>query len=398
MIYNLSIIRNLFITASMFILTSCSDVNLSGKSSPDLTIKKVGFLTNYNDPGIKIIADKLRHSESTLTHILVLGDSHIAADFFTGTLRHQFQRKYGNGGIGFISALRIPGNRYDNVHFEKTTGWKLIHSRNSRKKDFPFGGSIAFPTLHNNKVQIVLSADDMFSVARILYRTSGDSVVHFQNQTLRLRNTDGHWRFTDPVYVPSSFSFSADRNQRPEFAGIWLTAMHSQGVIVSSLGINGAQISMLDRWEKNWVDTLAQIKPDMVILAYGTNEAFSSDISVRHYQETLIRQIRAIRQANPDVAVLLIGPGSSIRNKNMSECMQRQPVSLKKIISVQKEVSGREHTLFWDWFSWMGGDCSVDRWTHQGKAAKDRIHLTPEGYRESALSLWNEFQEIIRYK
>ena len=34
--------------------------------------------------------------------ILQIGDSHTAADYFTGELRQKLQARYGNGGVGYL--------------------------------------------------------------------------------------------------------------------------------------------------------------------------------------------------------------------------------------------------------------------------------------------------------
>src|SRR5580693_9169708 len=36
--------------------------------------------------------------------ILQIGDSHTAADYFTGELRQKLQARYGNGGVGYLDA------------------------------------------------------------------------------------------------------------------------------------------------------------------------------------------------------------------------------------------------------------------------------------------------------
>ena len=58
-------------------------------------------LTNYGDPNLSRLAHRLR-DPSARVHIVQIGDSHTAADFFSGTLRDKFQARYGNAGIGFV--------------------------------------------------------------------------------------------------------------------------------------------------------------------------------------------------------------------------------------------------------------------------------------------------------
>ncbi|TOL42578.1 hypothetical protein CGH97_26100, partial [Vibrio parahaemolyticus] len=69
--------------------------------------------------------------------------------------------------------------------------------------------------------------------------------------------------------------------------GGWLVRSQKPGVMLSALGINGATLSMVDKWQPQWSETLAQLSPDMVILAYGTNEAFNDTLDLAAYEQNL---------------------------------------------------------------------------------------------------------------
>ncbi|QMR43209.1 hypothetical protein HV331_26565 (plasmid) [Klebsiella aerogenes] len=336
------------------------------------------------------MAKKLKNSASELTHIVVIGDSHTAADFLSGQIRAQLQNQFGNGGVGFISPLAVPGNRYSNVRFSKASGWTMENSRRKQNSFFTLGGNIATPVTPNNLAHVSLTDGEVTTQVKALYRAREQGVLTLQNQTVALGDTQGQWRLSDPTTVPATFSVSASGNGI-QLGGFWLTAPKRHGVIVSALGINGAQISMADKWPADWAGVLSQLHPDLVVLAYGTNEAFNTNLSLDEYRQTLRRQIDKIRQSSPEAVIMLIGPGSSIKNKSGSGCAQRQSPLLEPIIEIQKEVARSEHTLFWNWFDFMGGACSIERWSAQGLARPDLIHLSAEGYRQSANGFWRAF-------
>ena len=168
------------------------------------------------------------------------------------------------------------------------------------------------------------------------------------------------------------------------------------GMVLSAAGINGAQLSMLNKWQATWRDTLAQLQPDMVILAYGTNEAFNNDLDIAAYRALLTEQIRALRNQLPESVIMLVGPGSSIMHKQASRCADREPANLSAVNSTQRDVARQEHVLFWDWYGFMGGACSIDNWAARGLAKNDRVHLTPEGYQASADALWQQLSNLLR--
>lgn len=107
--------------------------------------------------------------------------------------------------------------------------------------------------------------------------------------------------------------------------------------MLSALGINGATINMMDKWGAQWSKTLGQLHPDMVILAYGTNEAFNDTFDLVAYRQLLVEKIRQIRQQAPNSAILLIGPSDSIKNKDASDCRSQQPQWLTDIIRIQRK-------------------------------------------------------------
>lgn len=173
--------------------------------------------------------------------------------------------------------------------------------------------------------------------------------------------------------------------------------MRSQkpGVMLSALGLNGATLSMADKWQPQWSETLAQMSPDMVILAYGTNEAFNDTLDLAAYEQNLRAKIRLIRQQMPNSVILLIGPNDSLKFNNAASCQAQMPVNLTSVIQIQKTVAAQENTLFWDWQAFMGGPCSIRTWAAQDLARPDNVHLSVEGYKKSAQGLYSQLSQIL---
>ncbi|MBJ9294341.1 SGNH/GDSL hydrolase family protein [Citrobacter werkmanii] len=377
-------------------LSACNDNASLQKGTAEVNAMQAGKLTDYGESHLPRLAEKLRHSQSELTHIVFLGDSHTAADFFSGSLRQHFQSVYGDGGAGFISPMAVPGNRYSNVYFQNTYGLKLITSRRDKNPDFTLGGNIVTPVSSNNGAQVVVRAPQGRELVQALYASPSAGQWSVNGAKYALAATGNGWAFSQPVTVGSTFGWSMSTSTPTALAGLMLTSTNGHGVVLSALGINGAQVSMLDKWQNNWGGVLKQLAPDMVILAYGTNEAFNTGLSLEAYRQTLQRQIETIRQSTPDAAILLIGPGSSIMHKQEQGCAQRQPALLQPIIAVQQQVARQERALFWNWFDFMGGDCAIERWAAQGKARPDLIHLASAGYQESANALFGDLSAALK--
>ncbi|MZG21256.1 hypothetical protein F6X50_05400 [Dickeya dianthicola] len=385
------------ITICLIQLTSCSRGNHNFPQTATFPVAGANAfqLIDYGDPGLQQLKRKLSHSYHEKIHILQLGDSHTASDFFSGQLRRHFKQQYGDGGVGFISPLAISGNRFDNVLFSTAKGWDMITSRKTSNAGFTLGGNIATPRQDNNDAQLVVRDTDSTFSMQALYRNQANGKIQIQNQTVVLPGSQSRWVLSQPVTVQSPVRYSLSPSGGSQLAGWLLSSRNSGGVMLSALGINGARVSMLDKWCDNWLSTLQMLKPDMVILAYGTNESFDQQLDIQRYRQSYSEYVQAIRRALPGAVILLVGPGSSISNKNGVSCQQHQSGVLKPVIQAQRDVAQFHHTLFWDWFDYMGGDCAIERWQQQGIARPDLIHLTQQGYQRSADALWQQFVALL---
>lgn len=355
-------------------------------------------LYNYHDPHFARFANKLQQGRQTV-HIVQLGDSHTAADFFSGKLRERFQADYGNGGIGFIPPTNIAGQRIANVQYQSDKkAWTLLSSRKDSDPDFPLGGFISEPQTKWAKLQLSENpVTQQRYQLQALYKAPTAAQINVQsstNKVLSLSQTQGKWQFSTPTVMTFPVSITVSQNQPVKLGG-WLISNQQPGVMLSSLGINGATINMMDRWGAQWTQTLGQLNPDMVILAYGTNEAFNDTFDLVAYRQQLTDKIRQIRQQAPNSAILLIGPSDSIKNKEAPDCRTQQPQWLSDIVRIQKEVAQQEKTLFWDWRDYMGGECSIKAWALYDLARPDGVHLSREGYESSANTLYSQLTTLM---
>ncbi|WP_066748889.1 SGNH/GDSL hydrolase family protein [Proteus myxofaciens] len=355
-------------------------------------------LYNFYDPNFKGFVKKLQQGRQNV-HIVQLGDSHTAADFFSGKLRERFQADYGDGGIGFIPPTNIPGQRTANVQYQSDKkAWGLISSRKDTDPDFPLGGFISVPESKWSTLQLAENpvTQQQYQL-QALYKAPTASQINIKSsgsKVLSLTQTHGQWQFSRPVSMTFPVSITVNKTQPIKLGG-WLITNQKPGVMLSTLGINGASINMLDKWGTQWSETLGQLKPDMVILAYGTNEAFNDTFDLDAYRQLLTEKIRQIRRVAPNSAILLVGPSDSIKNKDASDCRSQQPQWLTGIVKIQKEVAQQEKTLFWDWRDYMGGECSIKAWSLYDLARPDGVHLSREGYESSANTLYSQLSALI---
>lgn len=357
-----------------------------------------GQLINNAEPNLTRLANKL-HQGNQQVHIVQIGDSHTAADFFSGNLRTLFQQRYGDAGPGFVPPISVPGQRTATINrISDKKQWQLSSSRKDERFDYPLGGLIAQPLTGNNSVLLkpLQPAQGAYQL-QTLYQTPSDtqiSVSPAASPVVSLPATGNSWRFSSPVntQLPAQITVGKENNLK---VGGWLLRSTKPGVMLSALGLNGATLSMVDKWQPQWSETLAQMSPDMVILAYGTNEAFNDNLDLVAYEQTLREKIRLLRQQMPESVILLVGPNDSIKFSNAMSCQAQMPVHLMDVIKIQKTVAAQENTLFWDWQAFMGGPCSIKTWSAQDLARPDNVHLSVEGYKKSAQGLYSQLNQIL---
>ncbi|MCP8636108.1 SGNH/GDSL hydrolase family protein [Pseudomonas mosselii] len=344
------------------------------------------------DGNLALLAGKLRNAGRAPVAIVQLGDSHTAADLFSGELRKLLQTRYGDGGIGLVPASPVPGIRNDRVIIKsEKRQWELVSARNQQSPQFPLGGYLSLPLA--NRASVVLQARDedrqRYKVSALYQSTTSASLFVNGGQRRVLPASNGQWRFS-PAYanVGLPVQLSVEGGRGVALGGWYIQGQKNAGVTYSALGINGARLDVVDKWQPGWRDSLKAVRPDLVILAYGTNEAFDDKLDLALYQTQLEATLVGLRKDLPQAAILLVGPPDSIKQRKARSCAARQPQPLASVIRIQKQMAQKYKALFWDWQGFMGGPCSIAGWQAGGLARPDLVHLTADGYRKSAAGLY----------
>ena len=338
------------------------------------------YLTNYQDPNTDQLIQALNNSR---IHIVQLGDSHTAGDSMTDALRSQLQSRYGNGGMGWAMPMYFSGQRmarygYDNYQ------WTPISSRRNQNENYTLGGLIAKPNFSGSTLTIKAKGNEPLQAMTVSIRQSAaDGVLsgidaNGHRFVLEAPIKDGTWQtMTFDAKLPFTLTAEGAMSDTA-IGGWWGRSKHTSGAIVSSLGINGAELSHWSRWNGYaWQKELGTIAPELIVLAYGTNEAYNS-VNPERVRSVLSERIDQIRHASPKSAIMVVSSPEALRSTSGS-CGTR-PAELSAIQEVQRQTAQSKHTLFWDWQAAMGGSCSMKQWMNRGLAAKDGVHFTHSGY------------------
>jgi len=167
----------------------------------------------------------------------------------------------------------------------------------------------------------------------------------------------------------------------------WVAQNHA-GLTYETLGINGAQASLMLDWNSSILEPeLVSRDPALIVLAYGTNEALSRSWTAEEYRASLTEIVRRLRAAVPTASILLIGPPDcEYRTRG-----RRLPFPhLDQVVDIQRAVAQTNGCAFWDWRAAMGGPGAVRQWVQAGLGQGDYTHLTGSGYRMAGNMLFDE--------
>ncbi|HUA83245.1 MAG TPA: SGNH/GDSL hydrolase family protein [Bryobacteraceae bacterium] len=325
-----------------------------------------------------------RHQKGDLpgpVRILHYGDSHTAADEWTGDLRTRFQEKFGDGGSGYSFAGR-PWNGYrrEDVRTGSTRGWHT-DGLVGRAGDGVYGlGGVSLTTRSPHEA-VYLEAEGQQFELFYLQQPGGGAIQIYDNGSLIERvSTDGA---EQPGYfhydtTPGTHKLEAETLDHAPVRLFGWVAENATGVTYETLGINGAQASIVLDWNEPVLKSnIARRNPSLIVLAYGTNEAGRRALTLESYRDMFEELIGRIRDAAPAATILVVGPPDRyIRTRRGWVAMDR----IDMIVEAQREAASATGCAFWDLRAKMGGKGSMAQWVLAGMAQNDHVHFTAPGY------------------
>ncbi len=335
-----------------------------------------------------------RHQDGEMPgplRILQYGDSHTAADEWTGELRTRFQERFGDGGSGFSLAGRpYKGYRRFDVRSGSTLGWHT-DGLVGRPGDGVYGlGGLSLSVRAPHEDVYVEADAARFEL--FYYQQPGGGALQLYDNGLPVDRIStegepapGYYTFET---VPGLHKLELETlDQAPVRLFGWV-AEKPTGVTYETLGINGAEASIMLDWNEDTLKSnLERRNPGLVVLAYGTNEAGHKIWTLDSYREMFSRLLARVREAAPAAAILVVGPPArDQRVKRIWTPMDRVDL----IVQAQREAAAANGCAFWDLRSKMGGKGSMLQWVNAGMAQNDHVHFTAAGYRMLADAIFRD--------
>jgi lysophospholipase L1-like esterase len=335
--------------------------------------------------------------------ILHYGDSHTAADEWTGYLRQQFQSRFGDGGSGYSLAGR-PYTSYHrlDVRSGESHGW-VSDGLLSRSGDGLYGlGGVSISTKRpQESVYLVAECERM--ELYYLRQPGGGSIDLYDNDGVVERiSTDGT---TGPGYYrhstyPGTHRFELRTVERAPVRVFGWVAENGRGVTYETLGINGAQADIAFNWdEKLLAEHISRRNPALIVFAYGTNDAGNRDWNSENYRAMFSALLQRFRKAAPTASMLVVGPPDRFYRQR-TQWLPYEKIDM--IVAAQRDAALANGCAFWDLRAKMGGKGSMREWVLAGLAQYDHVHFTGAGYRLIGNSvfqdLMSQFETFLRVR
>ncbi len=365
-------------------------------------------------------------------NILQIGDSHTAADSFSGKLRNLFQDRFGNAGRGALPpGTPFPYWRPRQVKVTQVGGWEVLSSNRTDFPSAPYGISGFILRSRGKSSSIGLAAEAAFDSAEISYfrQPSGGHIDVRVDGTLvgEIDTRGSAYQLDHKAFSLSRGASTLELKARGDGSvdiADWAIYRRERGVTLASEGFIGAEIGIMDRWSSANVATqLKELAPALIILAFGTNEGFDSAERLSDYGSVFESRIRQLQAAAPRASIVVVGPPDANRlpsycgsnrasrdavscapltsaesadytkmlaRRDRQLCRWHTPPTIAYVREQQRLAAARTGVLFWDWSSVQGGECGATRWALEGLGNKDRIHMTEGGYEQSGDRLFEE--------
>ncbi len=160
-------------------------------------------------------------------------------------------------------------------------------------------------------------------------------------------------------------------------------------------GVNGARAKRLrDMCESPvFLQSVGQSRPDLIVIAYGTNEVTDGNWTIDSYSQMLVEIIERLRSAAPEASFLIIGPPDRALVGPGGWTSVRQMPSL---LSAQRRAALRTNSAFWSEYGAMGGASSMNEWVGRSLAQPDHVHFTVAGYNKLGGLFYSDLMTAYR--
>lgn len=336
-------------------------------------------------------------SAGALTRIVHFGDSIVASDYVSGTLRRRFQERFGDGGHGFtLIANAWPAYFHNDIERYATAGWKVSRVVGPLADDGFYGlGCVSFRAEKNVLARFSTAKKgdfgtraSRFVVSYLEEPEAGSFQISVDGEVRALVDTKAEQKRSAFYELrvpdgPHTFEIFTKRGVSRLFGAI--LERDGPGVVLDAIGIQGARIRFLDKQDDaHWKEQLEKRRPDLLIYEFGANESADGLLyPMADYFRTMKDVLEQGRKAVPDAGCLVVG--AMDRASKKGEQLKSLGI-IPLLVAEQRRAASEVGCAFFDTFQAMGGEGSMPSWVRRGLAQADFTHPSAEG--SDAIGTW----------
>ena len=333
-----------------------------------------------------------RKAPKSIARVTYWGDSIVASDFVTATLRRKLQKRFGDAGHGFmLMANAWPGYFHNDVVRFAAKGWKVSRVVGPFAKDGLYGlGGVSFRTegpgvlsrfatttsgAFGRKVsRFVLDYLEQPGGGWIEIKIDGQPKETFETTAEAPRTATRTYAVPDG---PHELEVRA-RSANVRTFGVWMER-DEPGVVLDAIGIQGCRVRFLDQTDDaHWAEQLRARDPQLAVFQYGMNESEDGELfPLDQYESTMRAVLAQVKAALPKASCMLVGPMD--RGEKKADGTFRSRPVIPKLAAIQRKVAGEMGCGFWDTLTAMGGYGAMGTWYKRGLASADLAHPSSAG-------------------
>ena len=334
-----------------------------------------------------------RRERGAITRVGHYGDSSIATDLITSTVRENLQARFGDAGHGFVLAAKgyIPYKHRGIRQSSNPEAWDVreVVRRQDRRGRYGYGGvqSRAKPgawarvgTAKRGDVGRHVSRFDIYFEEQ---PRGGNFSVRLDDEPRDIISTKSDF-YGEGVYSIETSDGAHQielRYKRGGQVALYGVALEREGpgVVYDSLGLVGARANRLLNFDEAHIRRQLELRGvDLVVLGFGGNEA-SDERTEEMFYEDFVRVLERMRQGREDLGCVVFAPLDQARRQRGRI---RTLPTIPRIVAAQRRAAFDAGCAFYNTWQAMGGHDAMRRWykARPRLAMGDFRHATPAGY------------------
>lgn len=334
---------------------------------------------------------------NAITRILYHGDSIVASDYVTGTLRRAFQSEFGDAGHGFVlMADAWPSYFHNDISRLSTRGFEVSRVVGPFTRDGLYGlGGVSFVSSPGVRARVGTAEKgeygrrvSRFEIRYLEHPGGGELTVLLDGAHYTTISTHGDVSIARTLEVKTSDGAHQievfTQSGRTRTFGVILER-EVPGVVLDAIGIQGARIRFLDKQDDDhWAEQLRSRKPHLLVFQFGGNESADGfAYPMTEYHQTMAAVLRQATAAVPDAGCLVLA--TMDQGKKEGNAVITRPI-IPHIVREQEAVAKEVGCAFWNTYEAMGGYGSMAIWAKRGLGQADLAH--PSGWGAQVIGNW----------